>query len=299
MYNIVTKAQVLFSVMLCIGMIATAQSDTTSVYYKLNVPYLDNKAKHTIDSLVYYDIITSYDELLIIGYADYIGTNEYNDTLSGNRASHVKQYLLNMGMKEENITLCVGKGEVPRDIELPEGYQSDRRVDIVKLTKHKKAAPPVKEDKPELPPLKHMPSSEALKFSKGSTIEPQNIRVGMLMVLDRIFFYTGRHVVVPESVPELDKLYNFMEENPTLKINIEGHVCCVHPSVDAIDEDTHEIALSVNRAKFIYKYLISKGIDKSRLSYQGFGKTRPLRVHEFTQEDQDMNKRVEIRVLSK
>jgi flagellar motor protein MotB len=146
-------------------------------------------------------------------------------------------------------------------------------------------------------PVKVIRSQDALRLNSKVDLDSIQFRVGQLFVLDRIFFHTGRHVVVDESLPEMERLYKVLDENPTLVINIEGHVCCVHPTVDALDLDTGELKLSINRAKFIYDYLVKKGIEQGRLSYEGFGKTKPLRINEFTQEDQDMNKRVEIRVL--
>lgn len=280
-------------------------NDTVSVYFKLDHPELDTRAVKTIDSLLYRDIIHNQQKLLIVGYADYIGTNSYNDTLSTNRASSVRQYLISMGIPGDNVQLCIGKGEIPRAIELPEGYQSDRRVDIVTIFDSRKPsskpketpAPPTIIEDTQPVKIPEVSSIDAIKFNTEIEVNVDMLKVGQLLVLDRIFFYTGRHVIRTESIPELDKLYQLLVDNPDMVINIEGHVCCVHPAVDALDIDTLEVALSVNRAKALYYYLIRRGIDKSRLSYQGFGKRRPLRKHELTQEDQDLNKRVEIRII--
>lgn len=300
--------RILLLLMLFVSNLATfAAKDTVSVYFQLDHPELDAIAIKTIDSLLYRDILHNQQKLLIIGYADYIGTNEYNDTLSINRATNVRQYLTSMGLPDSNVQTCTGKGEIPRTIELPEGYQSDRRVDIVTIydprKPNKKTAITKNKKKPKTntsTPTTEIPAAssiDAIKFNSDVQVNIDELKVGQLLVLDRIFFYTGRHIIRTESITELDKLYQLLNDNPSLVINIEGHVCCVHPSVDALDIDTLEIALSVNRAKAIYYYLLRKGIDKERLSYKGFGKTRPLRKHEMTQEDQDLNKRVEIRIL--
>lgn len=249
-----------------------------------------------IDYGLYYNIINNADTILISGYADYIGTSTYNDVLSQKRADNVKEYLISMGIHPDNVITCIGKGEVSRDIELPEGYRSDRRVDIISLKNKTSIPAPAKTIPPEKDII-DLPPMEQISFTKITDLI--EVRVGQLLVLDRIFFYTGLHIVAEESLPELDKLFLSLERNPDIKIRIEGHVCCVHPSVDALDEGTGEIALSVNRAKAIYNYLVKKGIDAERLSYIGFGKSRPLRPKEITDEDRDMNKRVEIRILEK
>lgn len=296
MCNNRVKLLLTITLLLCVTGWCIAQGDTTRVYFKLDNPKPELAAIAMLDSLLYMDAINSSQELLIIGYADHLGTNEYNDVLSAERANNVKDYLQSMGIAEQNITLVTGRGEVPRDIELPDGYAADRRVDIVILSGKSKQTPAVVQRKVQTS-TKVVQSQDALRFNSSVNTDSIKFTPGLLFVLDRIFFHTGRHVVVDESLPEMERLYKVMDDNPTLVINIEGHVCCVHPSVDALDLDTRELKLSVNRAKFIYDYLVKKGIEQGRLSYEGFGKTKPLHVNEFTMEEQDMNKRVEIRVL--
>lgn len=298
MFRIITTGFLILLQLFSAYSVDAQKRDTVRLYFKLDIADLDRLTRNTIDSLLYNDIIANSDQLLIVGYTDYIGTNDYNNDLSVRRAENVKAYLLEMGINNEDIKLCSGKGEIDRSIELPEGYASDRRVDIVRIRKTntiKQQPTPVAKQKSDT--IQHQ--YEPLKFNSSSDLDISNIPIGQRFVLDRIFFYTGRHMIKKESMPELHRLYQLLDENITLKINIEGHVCCVDPSVDALDMDTKESALSVNRAKFIYLYLIERGIEKERLSYQGFGKTRPLRPREFSQEDVDMNKRVEIRVVGK
>lgn len=296
MYNNPLKILLITGMLLCITNWCFAVGDTTRVYFRLDVPIPEQDAIKKLDSLLYMDAINASQELLIIGYADHLGTNTYNDTLSEKRANNVKSYLVSMGIPEKNVTLVTGRGEVPRDVELPKGYAADRRVDIVVLASKK--APSSLVNKEIVIPDTKAPR-RAISLNTTTVFDAATIEVGQLFVLDRIFFHTGRHVVVDESLPEMERLYKVLDENPTIEIRIEGHVCCVHPSVDALDLDTGELLLSVNRAKFIYEYLIKRGIDEERLSYEGFGKKRPLRPSEFTQEDQDLNKRVEIRILKK
>ncbi|MBZ0098730.1 MAG: OmpA family protein, partial [Taibaiella sp.] len=231
MYNNPSKILLITIVLLCITSWCFATGDTTRVYFRLDVPIPEQDAISKLDSLLYLDAINASQELLIIGYADHLGTNTYNDTLSKKRANNVKGYLVSMGIPEKNVTLVTGRGEVPRDVELPKGYAADRRVDIVVLS-GKKASMPAKTKiaKPSTVPLR-----QAISLNTTTVFDPATIEVGQLFVLDRIFFHTGRHVVVDESLPEMERLYKVLDENPTVEIRIEGHVCCVHPSVDALD----------------------------------------------------------------
>lgn len=301
MHNAVVK--ILFwgiGLMLCTFYTTYAARDTTHVYFRLDNPQLEAAARSRIDSLIYHDVINAGQQLLIIGYADHLGTDRYNETLSENRAKNVKAYLQEMGMPEKQITYCVGKGEVPRDVELPDGYAADRRVDIVNITGKPKPVPvatPVK--KKQADTTVPIESKDAIELNVTIPFQPEHVTVGQLFVLNKIFFHTGRQSIVKECLPELENLYRILQQNESLSVRIEGHVCCVPSFTDALDIDTGEIALSVNRARYIYTYLVKKGIEKERLSYVGYGKSKPLSRQEFTEEQQDMNKRVEMRIISK
>lgn len=263
-------------------------TDTLHVYFKLNEEKLQAATKNKLDSLLYNDVINNGTSVLIVGYADYLGSTEHNQGLSERRAKAIQDYLISMQMPQANIKLCIGKGEVSRNLKLPDGYAPDRRVDIV-LSKMKGVA---------VKPKKSLIKVTELPAAKTNSILP-NIKVGQTVRLSNIYFVMGRHVVTEESYPELDKLFETLEDNPNLKIQIEGHICCLKRGFDAEDDDTHEHKLSVNRAKFIYEYLIRKGIDKDRLRYLGLGRSRPLVSPELSAQDEDMNRRVEIRVLEK
>jgi flagellar motor protein MotB len=80
-----------------------------------------------------------------------------------------------------------------------------------------------------------------------------------------------------------------LQRNPQMKIEIHGHLCCM--PVDRTD-------LSTQRAKAIYNFLIQNEIDKSRLSYKGFGSTQPIYpLPEKSEEERAANRRVEILIV--
>ncbi|MBS1780362.1 MAG: OmpA family protein [Bacteroidetes bacterium] len=267
-------------------------ADTVSVYFKLNEYKPDTKARQLLDSLLYNDIINTQTGILIIGYADYLGNEEDNLGLSQRRSKSIEDYLSTMSIPRKNIKLCIGKGEINRKMEGREGYAPDRRVDIVlsNLPPANTGAVPIARQA-----AAGKPQDETSKNLKIIS----KLQVGQSLKLENIYFLMGRHIVTDESLPQLDKLYEVLLENPNLKIQIEGHICCLQHGFDAEDDDTHEARLSVNRARYIYEYLVKKGIDEGRLRYVGFGRTRPLVSPEKTPSDEDMNRRVEIRVIAK
>jgi outer membrane protein OmpA-like peptidoglycan-associated protein len=88
-------------------------------------------------------------------------------------------------------------------------------------------------------------------------------------VLENVFFDLSKATLRPESYVELNKLRDFLVLNATVKIEIGGH------TDTRGDSDNNQI-LSMNRAKSVYEYLISVGIDPSRLSYKGYGETKTV-----------------------
>ena len=89
-----------------------------------------------------------------------------------------------------------------------------------------------------------------------------------------------------------------MQDNPDLKIEIQGHICCSPGPEDGYDPDTDDFRLSRNRAKEVYNYLVKNGIAPERMKYRGFGHSRP-KVKETSPETLQINRRVEIMILEK
>jgi len=88
----------------------------------------------------------------------------------------------------------------------------------------------------------------------------------------------------PESVNILDKAVDWLNEFPTVTGVIEGHT-------DSVGTDAYNQGLSERRAKAVYDYLVSKGIDASRLSWKGFGESKPVATNE-TAEGRQLNRRI-------
>lgn len=267
-----------------------AVPDTLHLHFKLDQDELGTTEKALLDGMVYEDAINDRKDILIIGYADYIGSQEYNIELSERRAKAIQKHLINLNIPEANIKMVVGKGEIERGIPQAGGYATDRRVDVIISDKKKVTTPP---------PTIASNKTPAKEPKTNTPTQLTDLKVGQSIRLNNINFLMGRHVLMETSIPTLVQLYETLAQNPTMKIQIEGHVCCLRYGFDAEDDDTHEPKLSENRAKYIYDYLVSKGIDKSRMQYKGFGRSQPLVSPERTPEDEDQNRRVEIRVLEK
>ena len=275
---------------------ASAQnsSDTFHMYFDLNVAALNQNTQKKIDILIYNDKIINGSSIMIVGYADYLGTEGYNKNLSMERAEHVKNYLVKYGINTSDIKVCLGKGEVERQgLTDKGGYPTDRRVDIVVNNRTKKPhVPPVKPKQGQKPK-----TDTVLKVTTTDIDEVSKLEVGSTIRLQNVYFPVNRHYLEPTSYATLEKLFVILKDNPGIKISIEGHVCCIRPDApDALDIDSNSPTLSVNRARAIYDYLVRKGIDPSRLEYMGFAKRKPVIIDERTEEDKEKNRRVEIRI---
>ncbi len=89
--------------------------------------------------------------------------------------------------------------------------------------------------------------------------------------LENIYYDYNSAALRPESFPELDKLVELLNENPGMTIQINSHT-------DARGKDAYNIKLSGGRAQSVVDYLVSKGIDSTRLTSKGYGETSPSLV---------------------
>jgi outer membrane protein OmpA-like peptidoglycan-associated protein len=108
-------------------------------------------------------------------------------------------------------------------------------------------------------------------------------------VLKNLYFLQRQDVILPESIPELESIYAFLEKNPSAKIELQGHT-------DNQGDFNLNLELSRNRALAVKNFVIKKGIDEKRISTRGFGGTRPIASNQ-TEETRRKNRRVELLVL--
>lgn len=116
----------------------------------------------------------------------------------------------------------------------------------------------------------------------------QPIEKGAAIILKNIFFETGKFDLKNESKTELDKLVMLMNDNPNVKIQIDGHT-------DNVGQEKDNLLLSANRAKSVVGYLLSKAIAPQRLTFKGFGSSKPVAAN-TTEEGRALNRRTELSV---
>lgn len=267
--------------------------ESVYVYFALDKHEISRAGRARLDSLT--DSLDLSDQIELHGHCDKSGTDAYNDRLSEKRVKTVQHYLLNNGWEKKDILIAAAHGEkMPLNDHLTE-YEKmlNRRVEIRILRgKGSGSASYLPPAKNYLPP--NHTGSGPVKQKIDSTI-----KAGDQVVLHNIHFVGARHQILPDSKPVLDELLQSMKKFPKLVIRIEGHICCVSAPGDVLDLDTGLKNLSEARAKAIREYLIENGIAAERISYKGFGHSRPLYAYpEEDEEQMKMNRRVEIRILS-
>jgi outer membrane protein OmpA-like peptidoglycan-associated protein len=125
-------------------------------------------------------------------------------------------------------------------------------------------------------------------FEKNIPLQP--LAANASIVLHNIFFDSKQFALKPESVTELNKLVNLLQDNPGIKIEIAGYT-------DNVGTDKDNLLLSENRAKSVVKYLTEKGIAAARLTAKGYGEANPVTTNE-TEDGRAENRRTVFRIIS-
>jgi outer membrane protein OmpA-like peptidoglycan-associated protein/Tol biopolymer transport system component len=107
-------------------------------------------------------------------------------------------------------------------------------------------------------------------------------------VLENIFFEINSWELKNNSIIELEKVYKMLELNSEIEIEISGHT-------DNIGDDESNIILSKNRAKAVVDWLVEKGIPQSRMSFIGYGETKPI-VDNSNAVNRSKNRRTELTI---
>jgi len=132
------------------------------------------------------------------------------------------------------------------------------------------------------------------KFAEYQEIDTHIIMVkteiGSKVVLRNIFFDVGKFNLKDQSVSEIQKVQELLVKNPQLKVQINGHT-------DNTGDAASNKSLSLKRANAVVDYLISKGIDQTKVSAKGYGSERPIVSNDDESGGREVNRRTEIEVV--
>lgn len=138
--------------------------------------------------------------------------------------------------------------------------------------------------------------SLTFNYVESADIKPLEIDIpldpiakGTVFRLNNIFFDYNQFDLKEKSKTELDELVKFMKENEAVRGEISGHT-------DNIGVAQANQTLSLNRAKAVYEYLIKAGVDAKRLTFKGYGASKPDATND-TEEGRAKNRRIEFEIL--
>lgn len=124
------------------------------------------------------------------------------------------------------------------------------------------------------------------------------LKSGQKYQLGNINFFSNQAYLLPASLPSVQSLFKMMKKNKKMVIEIQGHTNGGDWRLPKNRQSAFEKELSEERAKTIYNYLITHGIEKERMTTVGFGSTIPLYKDADSDFKSQANMRVEIKVIS-
>lgn len=269
--------------------------DTMTIYYPID----DFKFK--IENQIQLNNVISAPNIKtiqVLGYADYLGTRRYSLLLSTKRAETVKSFLMKKNINA--IIFANGKGQINEAIKIKEGNPKTRKVEIIFNYEELTVLPPtiafdsIKKEKliVSLIPSQIDVTKDKYIF-KAKVDSFLTSQPGTSITLAELNFVGGTHILTPRSNTYLPLLLKCLVEKSDIKIKIIGHICCKFDGKDGYDYQTKKFELSKNRAKVIYNYLLENGVSSRRMQHKGIGSRNPKVFPEKSNEDSDLNKRVE------
>jgi peptidoglycan-associated lipoprotein len=110
------------------------------------------------------------------------------------------------------------------------------------------------------------------------------------IVVENIFYDLDKADIRPDAAAELDKLVQTLKDNPRISIELSSHT-------DVRGSEPYNMDLSQRRAQSAVDYIISQGIDPSRITAKGYGETRLVVPNAQTEEQHQVNRRTEFKVV--
>lgn len=247
-----------------------------SVYFETNKFELNKNESLKLDKWIEENKMSKI--VAINGYTDEVGSSGYNDTLALKRVQSIFNTIKNkVTIRDDYKSISVGENFKQSEIQ-----SENRRATIYYI---------LEKDLDRENEI--LGIEEEVVFPENATLEEKVTlaKVGTKITLKNINFYQNTFAITPESNGSLYDLLFVMQNNPNLRIQIQGHICC-------IAKDGRN--LSLERAKQVRRWLVYQRIPQHRITVTGFGTTQPIYpIPEENEEQAAANRRVEIEILSK
>lgn len=129
----------------------------------------------------------------------------------------------------------------------------------------------------------HVSADDIRQLEMNFKLQP--LEVGTTVNLKNVLFEQGKTMLLSESYPELDLVVSFLKRNSNVKIELAGHT-------DNRGIPAQNVKLSQARVDKVKEYMISKGIDRKRITGKGYGGSKPIASND-SEETRQLNRRVE------
>jgi outer membrane protein OmpA-like peptidoglycan-associated protein len=224
-----------------------------------------------------------------------------NSWYSGTHSGKVEISIENLNYKSSGNDLALDDIEFTFIETMPLGYKPPKRETIML------------EENREIPSDKYQVAEirKIIKFyqiNKGDSLGPGIYSIykrkknhvhsdsltpekGTLIQFDNVVFEQGKFDLLPEALPELDRLVNWMKQRQGMRIRLEGHT-------DNQGNPEKNLKLSQDRVNKVKEYLLDKGIAESRIEAVGYGGFFPIKDNS-NEETRKLNRRVEFEILEK
>ncbi len=138
--------------------------------------------------------------------------------------------------------------------------------------------------------------SQNFNYSEIKNFDPitqdiflEKLHRGSVAVLNNIFFDTDKYELKEKSKTELQRIIQFLNENPLVRIEVSGHT-------DNVGTPSYNKQLSEKRAQAVYTYLIQNNINANRLMAKGYGQDSPIAPND-TDENRQLNRRIQFKLI--
>lgn len=261
-----------------------------------------------------YPINTTSDELFYVTSVD--GKRSYYASVKPEGLGEKDIYLITLPKKNkiQPLTVMSGTfslgdkgGTVPDDAQII--VKDNESGEIVGIYKPNKRTgkylfilPPGKNYNVTYEAEGYLFKSENLIVPKNSSFQSMKreiklapIKANESIVLNNVFFEFDSDKLTADSKSELNKLFSLLSNNPSIKVEIQGHT-------DSKGNDKYNMRLSQKRAESVMNYLTKKGIKTSRVIAKGYGETQPIAKNQNddgsdNEEGRALNRRIELKIL--
>ncbi|GAB3715498.1 OmpA family protein [Flavobacterium koreense] len=281
----------LFFTVLFFGVLFLANAQEQFVVYFDNNKFELNKTEQAkLDKWILENKTSKI--LSITGSTDEVGSSGFNDTLSLKRVNSIYSKV-NGKIKIREDFKSISLGE--KGATSPNKAENRKAIIHYILEKDLARENEILGIKPkivveeEIVPIEE----ETMNFPEGATLEDkiELSTKGTLIRLEDINFHVNTFAIIPSSKRAIDELIYVLNKYPKLKIEIQGHICCVN-------KDARN--LSLDRARQVKRILMSEGIEDKRVKVKGFGVSKPkFAIPEKSEFEAARNRRVEIMILDK